>query len=237
MRKNLSRPFVFVVTEPIVLLFAIYISIMYGTLYALFSAFPIVFQQHKGFSPGQSGLAFLGIGLGIGLGTASQSFQNRIYWRQMEKSETGRAPPEARLHVAMMGSVLAPVGLWWFAWTSTPNVHWIVPILAGVPFGAGVAQILQSLTTYLMDTYNVYFASATAATVVMRSFCGAAFPLFSPAMFDALGDQWAMSVFAILSTVCIPIPIFFWVCIFFLVFFFFTGRLTFATEIRMVDSK
>lgn len=72
-----------------------------------------------------------------------------------------------------------------------------------------------------MDTYNVYFASATAATVVMRSFCGAAFPLFSPAMFDALGDQWAMSVFAILSTVCIPIPIFFWVCIFFLVFFFF----------------
>ncbi|KXN87747.1 hypothetical protein AN958_08223 [Leucoagaricus sp. SymC.cos] len=210
MRTNLSRPFVFVVTEPIVLLLAIYISIVYGTLYALFSAFPIVFQHHRGFTPGQGGLAFLGVGIGVILGTASQSIQNRIYWRSMDKSETGHAPPEARLHMAMVGGVLAPVGLWWFAWTSMPSVHWIVPILAGVPFGIGVAQILQSLTAYLMDTYNVYFASAIAATVVLRSCCGAAFPLFSPSMFDALGDQWAMSVFAALSTACMPIPVLFW---------------------------
>lgn len=210
MRTNLSRPFVFVITEPIVLLLAIYISIVYGTLYALFSAFPIVFQHHRGFSPGQGGLAFIGVGVGVILGTGSQSIQNRIYWRSMDQSETGRAPPEARLHMAMIGGVLAPAGLWWFAWTSTPSIHWIVPILAGVPFGIGVAQILQSLTAYLMDTYNVYFASAIAATVVLRSCCGAAFPLFSPAMFDALGDQWAMSVFAALSTACMPIPVLFW---------------------------
>ncbi|KAG6833184.1 hypothetical protein H0H87_010246 [Tephrocybe sp. NHM501043] len=77
--------------------------------------------------------------------------------------------------------------------TASPSIHWIVPILAGVPFGAGVAQILQSLTTYLMDTYPLYFASSIAATIVLRSCCGAAFPLFSPAMFAALGDEWAMS--------------------------------------------
>ncbi|KAF8163013.1 major facilitator superfamily domain-containing protein [Crassisporium funariophilum] len=210
MRTNLSRPFVFLVTEPIVLLLAIYVSIVYGTLYALFSGFPIVFQQHRHFSPGQGGLAFLGVGLGITLGTASQSIQNRIYWRIMDKSEDGRAPPEARLHMAILGAVLTPTGLWWFAWTTKTSIHWIVPILAGIPFGMGVAQILQSLTTYLMDTYNVYFASAIAATVVLRSTCGAVFPLFSPAMFQALGDEWAMTVFACLSTVCIPIPILFW---------------------------
>jgi hypothetical protein len=86
---------VFIVTEPIVLAAAIYSSIMYGTLYALFSGFPIIFQHHRGFTPGQSGLAFVGVGLGIMMGTASQTVQNRIYWRIMEKSETGRAPPEA----------------------------------------------------------------------------------------------------------------------------------------------
>ncbi|KAF8964653.1 major facilitator superfamily domain-containing protein [Flammula alnicola] len=210
MRTNLSRPFIFLVTEPIVLLLAIYISIVYGTLYSLFSAFPIVFQQHRHFTPGEGGLAFLGVGIGIVLGTASQSFQNRIYWRSMDKSETGRAPPEARLHMAILGAVLTPVGLWWFAWTTPPHIHWIVPILAGIPFGTGVAQILQSLTTYLMDTYNIYFASAIAATVVLRSMCGAVFPLFAPSMFSALGDQWAMSVFACLSTACMPIPLLFW---------------------------
>lgn len=86
---------VFIVTEPIVLAAAVYASIMYGTLYALFSGFPIIFQQHRGFTPGQSGLAFVGLGLGISLGTASQTIQNRIYFKIMEKSESGRAPPEA----------------------------------------------------------------------------------------------------------------------------------------------
>lgn len=91
----MSYPTVFIATEPIVLLVAIYSSIMYGTLYALFAAFPIVFQLHRGFTPGQGGLAFVGIGLGISMGTASQTIQNRIYWRSMDRSENGRAPPEA----------------------------------------------------------------------------------------------------------------------------------------------
>ena len=89
------NPAVFLVTEPIVLLLAIYVSILYGTLYALFSGFPIVFQDHRHFSPGEGGLAFIGVGIGISCGTASQSIQNRIYWKSMEKSPTGRAPPEA----------------------------------------------------------------------------------------------------------------------------------------------
>ncbi|KAG6869016.1 hypothetical protein C0993_005675 [Termitomyces sp. T159_Od127] len=161
---------------------------MYGTLYALFSAFPIVFQQHRGFTPGQGGLAFLGVGFGITLGIGTQSYQDKLYRQAMDKSPTGKAPPEA---------------------TTSPAIHWIVPILAGIPFGTGVAQILQSLTTYLMDTYPLYFASSIAATIVLRSICGAAFPLFSPAMFAALGDQWAMSVFAFLSLACTPIPILF----------------------------
>ncbi len=89
------RILVFMVTEPIVILLAIYISVVYGTLYALFSAFPIVFETHRGWSAGQSGLAFLGVGAGISVGTGTASIQNRIYRRAMDKSEDGRAPPEA----------------------------------------------------------------------------------------------------------------------------------------------
>ena len=89
---------VFLVTEPIVLFLAIYISIVYGTLYSLFAGFPIVFENHRHFTTGQGGLAFLGIGLGIVLGVSSQSIQNRLYWKSMDTSETGRAPPEAYVH-------------------------------------------------------------------------------------------------------------------------------------------
>lgn len=76
------------------LLLALYIAIVYGILYALFSAFPIVFQHHHGFTPGQGGLAFLGVGFGITLGTASQTIQNRLYWNSIDE-KIGRAPPEA----------------------------------------------------------------------------------------------------------------------------------------------
>ncbi|KAJ6623387.1 MFS general substrate transporter [Mycena sp. CBHHK59/15] len=210
MCTNFSRPFVYLVTEPIVLCVALYISTVYGTLYALFAAFPIVFQQHHHFTSAQGGLAFTGIGIGIIAGLASTPVQNRIYWRAMETSDTGRAAPEARLHQAMVGGVLIPIGLFWFAFSAAPAVPWIVPVAGSALFGAGIAQILQSLTAYLMDTYELYFASAVASTTVLRSVCAAFLPQVVPAMFARLGDAAAMSVFGALGLVCAPIPFLFW---------------------------
>jgi hypothetical protein len=111
--------------------------------------------------------------------------------------------------------VSVPIAQWYcyrpLSRTATPTIHWIAPIIAGVPFGAGVAMILQSLTTYLMDTYPLYFASSVASTIVLRSCFGAGFPLFSPKMFETLGDQWAMSLFGFLAVGCMPIPMLFFV--------------------------
>ncbi|PSR88897.1 hypothetical protein PHLCEN_2v5046 [Hermanssonia centrifuga] len=186
-----------------------YIAIVYATLYAFFAAFPIVFQQDRHFSPGEGGLAFLGVGLGIAIGTSLAPIQNRLYWRAMDKSENGRAPPEARLYMPMVGAIVLPAGLFWFAWTSLPPTHWIVPIFAGVPFGTGLAQIMQGLVQYIMDTYTIYCASAIASTVILRSILAAIFPLISPAMYSRLGDEWATTVFAFLSLACTPLPFLF----------------------------
>ncbi|KAI5124039.1 hypothetical protein M0805_003868 [Coniferiporia weirii] len=210
LKTNMSRPFVFLFMEPIVTFLAVYVGIAYAILYALFGAYPIVFQEHRGFTPGQGGLAFLGVGLGIIIGTALTPVQNRIYWRAMARSPTGKAPPEARLYSAMGGAVLLPVGLFWFAWTADPPISYFSPIFAGAPFGLGIATIMQSLTAYMMDSYSIYAASAIAATVVMRSTLACAFPLFSPFMFARLGDSWAMSVFGFLSVACMPLPVLFW---------------------------
>jgi predicted MFS family arabinose efflux permease len=85
---------VFLVTEPIVTCVSIFVSVAYATLYALFASFPIVFQQRRGFTPGQSGLAFLGIGIGIIIGTCASPIQTRLYRRAMAKSPDGKASPE-----------------------------------------------------------------------------------------------------------------------------------------------
>ena len=62
-----------------------------------------------------------------------------------------------------------------------------------------------------MDTYRHLCASALAAIVVLRSALAAVFPLFTDKMFQSLGDQWGLTVFAILSLVCAPFPFVFYV--------------------------
>lgn len=208
---NMARPFIFLVTEPIVLLLAIYIAIAYSILYVFFAAYPIVFQEQRHWSPGLGGLAFIGVGVGTTVGLCLSPLQNKYYREAMARNSTGLPVPEARLFSPMIGGVCLPIGLFWFAWTSPPHVFWLVPILAGVPFGTGVALVMQGLTQYLMDAYQTYGASALAATVVLRSICAAVLPVIIPIMYKNLGDQWAMGIFAFLVAACMPLPFLFYV--------------------------
>ena len=117
----------------------------------------------------------------------------------------------SRLYLPMVAAIALPIGLFWFAWTSDPPVHYIVPILSGLPTGMGIAQIMIGLVQYLIDTYTIYCASAIASTVLLRSILGAAFPLISPPMYKKLGNHWAISIFAFISLACTPIPWLFYV--------------------------
>lgn len=48
--------------------------------------------------------------------------------------------------------------------------------------------------------------TALAANGALRFTMGALFPLFTVRMYEALGIQWAGTVFAILSVVFMPVP-------------------------------
>ena len=64
LKTNLSRPFIMTATEPILWFWDLYIAVVYGILYLCFVAYPIIFTELRGWSPGISGLGFCGIGLG-----------------------------------------------------------------------------------------------------------------------------------------------------------------------------
>ncbi|KAK7967005.1 uncharacterized protein PG986_001282 [Apiospora aurea] len=205
----LSRPWKLLFREPIVFLTALYMAIVYGTLYMMFAAFPIVFRQQRGWSAGVSGLAFLGVLVGMMASVTYSMFDNKRYARVSE-AHGGNAPPEARLPPAILGSVLLPIGLFWFAWTNGLNVHWIVPIIGSAFFGAGLVLVFLSLMNYLVDSYVVFAASVLASNAVLRSLLGAAFPLFTTDMYRNLGIHWASTIPAFLSLACLPFPFLFW---------------------------
>ncbi|KAH6652576.1 putative MFS multidrug transporter [Truncatella angustata] len=209
LKTALSRPWILLFREPIVLLLSIYMAIIYGTLYMLFAAFPIVYQQYRGWSQGIGGLAFLGIMVGMVFSVTYSIFDNKRYIKT-EQKHNGFAPPEARLPPAMIGSIALPIGLFWFAWTNYPSIHWMASIAAGVPFGFGMVLVFLSILNYLIDSYTIFAASVLAANAVLRSLFGAAFPLFTTYMYKDLGIHWASTIPAFLALICVPFPFLFY---------------------------
>lgn len=210
LKHAIVRPWALLFLEPIVLALSIYMAIIYGTLYMLFGAFPIVFQQNLGWSEGIGGLAFIGVAVGMILGFFYSVLDGKRYNRVANKSPNGEAPPEARLPPCIVASLVLPVGLFWFAWTARPSIHWIVPIIASAPFGFGMVLVFLTMINYLVDAYTIYAASVLAANSVLRSLFGAAFPLFTQKMYDNLGVSWASSIPAFLAVACVPFPFLFY---------------------------
>ncbi|KAI5300983.1 hypothetical protein KEM55_003407 [Ascosphaera atra] len=209
LKTSLGRPWVLLFREPIVLLLSIYMAIIYGTLYMLFEGYPIVFQEGRGWNEGVGGLAFIGILVGMVLAMFGTMLDNKRYNRVSEACN-GFAPPEARLPPCIVGGFALPIGLFWFAWTNYPSIHWICPVIAGAPFGFGMVLVFLSVMNYLIDAYTIFAASVLAANSVLRSICGAAFPLFTTYMYQNLGNHWASSIPGFLAIACLPFPIIFY---------------------------
>ncbi|KAJ5925150.1 hypothetical protein N7454_007789 [Penicillium verhagenii] len=209
LKTALSRPWILLFREPIVLLCSIYMAIIYGTLYMLFAAFPIVFQEVRGWSEGIGGLAFMGILVGM-ICAVAYTFPENMRYAKKCAATTDRLAPELRLPPAMVGGIALPIGLFWFAWTNSPSIHWMVSIAAGAPFGFGMVLVFLSVFNYLIDSYTIFAASVLAANSALRSLFGMAFPLFTTYMYNNLGIHWASSIPAFLSLVCIPFPFIFY---------------------------
>jgi DHA1 family multidrug resistance protein-like MFS transporter len=70
--------------------------------------------------------------------------------------------------------------------------------------------IFVAYLNYLTDTYLMYTASAMAANTICRSACGAAAPLFTKYMFDALGVGGGGSLIGGFAVLLAPIPFIFY---------------------------
>ncbi|KAJ5947187.1 hypothetical protein N7466_000202 [Penicillium verhagenii] len=211
LKLSLSRPFVMAVTEPICIFWDIYVAIVYGILYLCFVAYPIVFQELRGWSLGLSGLSFLGIGIGVILTIASEPLVRRLINMHEIDPETGKVHPEAMVSFICICSVLIPIGELWFAWTCAPaSIHWSVPLLAGIPFGAGNTGVFIYASNYLTGSYGMYAASALAGNSVIRSILGGVLPLAGSSMYNSLGPNWSGTLLGLLEIVIVPIPFVFY---------------------------
>ena len=124
-------------------------------------AYPIVFTGVRGWSVGMTGLSFLGLLVGCFLVIGAEPLIRRMINSHKKDPETGKPPPEAMISIVCIAAVLTPIGELWFAWTCIPPVHWIWPILAGIPFGAGNTLVFIYASNYLAQSYGGKISSDT----------------------------------------------------------------------------
>ncbi|KDQ51848.1 hypothetical protein JAAARDRAFT_163244 [Jaapia argillacea MUCL 33604] len=210
LHRTLFRPFAMLAMEPILVLVTIYMSVVYGVLYALFESLPIIFIERRGFTLSQNGLIFIGVGLGTTLGSIFNFLLSRRYPALIKKWK-GFPPPENRLFGAMYAGPLLVVGSLWLGWSGEyASVPWYVPALSTVLIGMSVSLVFMSFLSYLVDTYLMYSASAFAANTFCRSAVAAAFPLFTVQMYHKLGINWASTLIALIAVVLAPSPFLFY---------------------------
>ncbi|KAK2745569.1 hypothetical protein FQN57_003694 [Myotisia sp. PD_48] len=196
--------------SPIILLLSIYVAVVYGYLYLMFTTLAPVFVKNYGFSESNAGLAFLGIGVGSIFGLAILWFGSDRLLKRLSHKAGGVLKPEFRLPPLIPGSFFIPIGLFWYGWSVEYRLHYMMPIIGTLWVGIGMLIAFMTVSTYLVDAYTRYSASAMAANTVLRSLVGALLPLCGLRMFNNLGLGWGSSLLGFISLSMVPFPIVFY---------------------------
>lgn len=208
--RSIIRPTKMLLLSPTVFFLSLYMAIVYGYLYLLFTTMTGVFENTYHFSPANVGLAYLGIGVGMFGGLFVSGITSDSIVKKLAKKNNGEMKPEFRIPPMIPAAVLLPCGLFIYGWTAYYGVHWIVPIIGTSFVGLGLICTFMPIMTYLIDAYTLYAASAIAANTVLRSILGAMLPLAGPSMYSALGLGWGNSLLGFIAFAMLPLPFIFW---------------------------
>jgi len=182
LRHGMIRPLKMLFFSPIVFLLALYMSIVYGLLYLLFTTITAVFIESYHWSVEISGLSYMGLSLGFFIALPIVGRMSDVTVVRMTKANNDVFEPEMRLPACVFFAMFIPITFFWYGWAADKHVHWVVTILGLAPFGFGMIGIMMPIQTYIIDSFPEFAASGIAALTACRSLFGAFIPLAAPKM-------------------------------------------------------
>lgn len=93
-------------------------------------------------------------------------FDNKRYVRKLIAGGGVPLAPEERLPLCCIAGVILPVGLFAFAWTSQPHIHWIASMVFTSLFG--FSMVAMFLTT-MVRLRTLYFGQPAALLFCLRA--------------------------------------------------------------------
>ncbi|KAG2743990.1 MFS general substrate transporter [Suillus brevipes Sb2] len=202
-----TRPIYLLLTEPIVQSFSLWIGFTWGVVFALVESISAEFQAVYGFNVQSTGFMFSTLIFGSFIGYFANIYQEKLYQKHFLRKRQ-----EARLYLPCVAALLVPIGIFIYAWTARPEVHWIAPAIGLTIFMSGGFVIYMVVFLYLADCYGTYASSAIAGQSLCRNLAASFFPLFTTQMFARLTHRWGLTLFGCIGAALVPIP---WVLFFY----------------------
>ncbi|KAI4191750.1 MAG: hypothetical protein LQ346_004634, partial [Caloplaca aetnensis] len=162
------KPLEITIKDPAIAFVNVYSSIVYAIYYSFFEVFPLVYGPMYGFSIGQIGIVFLCVLVACIIGIATYVLY-LYYYLVPDILAHGLRAQEHRL-VPALACVFGPViGLFLFAWTANPDIHWIASVIGITIYAASAFVVFQCIFVYVPLSYPTYAASLFASNDFFRS--------------------------------------------------------------------
>lgn len=149
-------------------------------------------------------LILIGIGATGGV-VVCNVFLDAIYVI-LGKSTVGGSRPEYRLPLSIGGATLLPAVMAFYGWV--PYAQWSVwlLLLAVALLGFVIITIWVPLSSYVVDAFGLYSASAMTMVLIARCLGGTLLPLAIPPLTDTLGLGYGFLILAAVCLALIPLP-------------------------------
>ena len=210
--KALSRPVRLALFHPIIQLAALLSAVDYGLLYIVLATFSDLWTKHYHQSVEISGLHYIACAggelLGSQIGGPLLDFLYRRKAAKLSRNGESEVEPESRLFIMLPMLLFIPIGLLLYGWSAEKLLPWPV-----VDIGVVITMFAMQIggmpsQAYIIDVYHEHTSSAMAAMQFFRSLTAFLFPLFAPAMYQALGYGRGNTLVAGLFVVLgIPVPL------------------------------
>lgn len=210
LKTTLSRPFI-LITEPIVFLFGLYMSVVYIVLFTFLDGYEFIFTMTYGIGQGLTFTIFVGIFVGVLIGCVLiypvLVVTNKDLKKRGDDGAGSKIRPELRLLYVMWGGAQAiPISLFWMGWTNYASISPWSGIIASVVFGYGIITVFLSAYMYIIDSYEVMSASALTIVTLMRYFAAGGMTVVGFPFYTNLGVHWTLTILGALSVLLVPVP-------------------------------
>ncbi|KAL6712303.1 hypothetical protein ACN47E_000180 [Coniothyrium glycines] len=198
----LVKPWEINALDPAILFTTVYMGLCYGIYYSFFESLPLVYPVMYDFNAESTGLIFLAICPACILAFTVQVLY--LKYRASPRLAAGTfGDLENHLLPGVVASPLIALGLFLFAWTARPSVHWIAPTIGLGMTIFGIFFIAQSVMMYIPNIYPRFAASIFSANSLSRSaFAFAAILVARPMFVSRMGIDGGISLLAGFMVLC-----------------------------------